>query len=60
MPISAKFKCRITAFFANLKCPKCFSKKLTPCEGDPDDKAKCEECGCEFEFNSKIPDSGME
>jgi hypothetical protein len=43
-----------------MKCPKCFSKKVIPCECEMDDKAKCEECGCEFELDSKIPIAGME
>jgi hypothetical protein len=60
MSISSKIKCQVTEFLANMKCPKCFSKKVTPCECEMDDKAKCEECGCEFELDSDVPIAGME
>jgi len=61
MSISSKIKCQVIEFLANIKCPKCFSKEVIPCECEMDDKAKCEECGCEFKFDSKkIPVAGME
>lgn len=52
--------CRTEEILANLKCPNCFSKKLTPCEDNPDEKASCESCDCEFEFNDEFPQGGMD
>lgn len=60
MTISPNIQCRVTEFLANLKCPKCFSKEVTPCKCDANDKATCGACGCEFKFDSKIPVAGME
>ena len=60
MAISSKIQCQVTEFLANMKCPQCFSNEITPCECDPNDKATCEECGCEFKFDSKMPIAGME
>jgi len=55
-----KIGCRIKEIFAKLKCPNCFSKKVTPCEDEADEKGTCEMCGCEFELNSEIPTGGMD
>jgi hypothetical protein len=52
--------CRITEFLANVKCPHCFSKKVTPCDKEDDEKGRCELCGCEFDLNPEIPAGGME
>ena len=50
MKLSAKQWCQIKAALANIKCPHCFSVKvdLTEEEGE---NAKCDDCGCKFEFN---------
>jgi len=34
----------------NLGCPNCFSAKVKLTE-DEKENAKCEDCGCTFEFN---------
>jgi len=52
--------CRIKEIFANLKFPNCFSKKVTPCENEAEEKGTCEMCGCEFELNPEIQTGGME
>ncbi len=50
MKLSKNHWCKIQQFFANLKCPRCFSAKvdLTENEGD---NAECKDCGCTFEFD---------
>ena len=60
MNLSSNIGCRIKEFLVNVKCPNCFSKKVTPCENEDDEKGTCELCGCEFELNPKIPLGGME
>ena len=60
MKLPSNIGCRTKEFFANLKCPNCFSKKVTPCENKAEEKATCEMCDCEFELNPEIPTGGME
>ena len=60
MKSSSNIGCRIKEFLVNVKCPSCFSKKVTPCENEDDEKGTCELCGCEFELNPKISIGGME
>ncbi len=60
MTESSNTGCRTMEFFANLKCPNCFSKKVTPCENETAEKGTCEMCGCEFELNAEIPTGGMD
>jgi hypothetical protein len=60
MTSPSNIACRIKEIFANLKCPNCFSKKVTPCEDEADEKGTCEMCDCEFELNPEIPTGGME
>ena len=60
MKLSCSQLCRIKEFFANLKCPKCFSSQVALCEEQTEENAACEMCGCEFKFNPDIPTGGME
>lgn len=60
MTLASDIGCRAKEFFANLKCPNCFSKKVTPCENEDDEKTTCGLCGCQFELNPKIPTGGVE
>lgn len=60
MTSPANIGCRIKEIFANLKCPNCFSKNVTPCDDEADEKGTCEMCGCEFELNPEIPTGGMD
>jgi ribosomal protein S27E len=60
MKLSCNQLCRMKEFFANLKCPKCFSTRVTLCEEEAEENAACEACGCEFTFNPELPQGGME
>ena len=62
MASSSDSNCRTKEFFANLKCPECFSAKVVPCdtEHEHEDKAACESCGCNFELGPGIPTGGMD
>ena len=60
MSSSSNIGCRIKELLVNAKCPNCFSKKVTPCENEDEEKGTCELCGCEFELNSGFPKGGME
>ena len=60
MKLSCEQLCKMKEYFANLKCPKCFSAQVTLCEIETDENAACDECGCEFKFNPELPDGGME
>jgi ribosomal protein S27E len=60
MILSCNQWCRIKEFFANLKCPKCFSRQATLCEDEIEENAACEKCGCELKFNLELPRGGME
>ena len=42
MKLPSNIGCRTKEFFANLKCPNCFSKKVTPCENKAEEKATCD------------------
>ncbi len=53
MKLSASQWCKIQEVLANLKCPHCFSAKVTLAEDDKEN-AKCEGCGCRFEFDPDI------
>ena len=53
MKISKRQWCKIQQFFANLKCPHCFSVKVDLKETD-DENAECQDCGCKFEFNPEV------
>jgi len=50
MKLSAKQWCKIQEIIMNLGCPNCFSAKVKLTE-DEELNAKCEDCGCAFEFN---------
>jgi transcription elongation factor Elf1 len=50
----------LTEIFANLKCPKCFSRQVTLCQEETEENAAFEMCGCEFKFNPEIPQGGMD
>lgn len=54
MKLSASQWCKIQEALANLKCPHCFSAKCT-CTENEGENAKCEDCGCTFEFNPDAP-----
>ena len=45
--------CKIQETMANLRCPNCFKAKVTLTENE-DQNAKCEDCGCTFEFSPDI------
>ncbi|CAB1074990.1 hypothetical protein D1AOALGA4SA_2810 [Olavius algarvensis Delta 1 endosymbiont] len=60
MKLSCGQLCRLKEFFANLKCPNCFSSQVELCDDETDDNAACELCGCEFQFNPELPTGGME
>ena len=53
MKLSARRWCKIQETLANIKCPSCFSAKVKLTE-DEKENAKCEDCGCTFEFNPDI------
>ena len=57
MKLSCKQICKLQEFLANLKCPDCFSAKVTLCEDEKDENAECESCGCQFEFKPELMDS---
>ena len=62
MSTSCDSKCKTTEFFANLKCPNCFSKDVSICrdgDGDPE-SGECRSCECQFELNSELKSIGME
>ena len=40
MKSSSTIGCRIKEFLVNVKCPSCFSKKVTPCENEGDERYK--------------------
>ncbi|MFP4307094.1 MAG: hypothetical protein ACLFRG_08545 [Desulfococcaceae bacterium] len=55
-------QCNKTEFFANLKCPNCFSKAVSVCRddsGDPE-SGECQSCECRFELNPELKIIGME
>jgi hypothetical protein len=54
MKLSCKNLCRLQEFFANLKCPNCFSAKVKLCEEETDKNAQCQDCQCEFEFRPEL------
>jgi predicted RNA-binding Zn-ribbon protein involved in translation (DUF1610 family) len=54
MNLSCAHWCKIKEFIANLKCPQCFSAKVTLCEEEREDNAACESCGCKFKFNPEM------
>lgn len=60
MKLTCEQLCRLKEFFANLKCPKCFSAQVTLCEEETEENATCELCGCDFKFNPEMPRGGME
>ena len=47
--------CKVAETLANLKCPHCFSAKVNLAKGD-EENAKCEDCGCKFEFSPDLFD----
>ena len=53
MKLSASQWCKIQEALFNLNCPHCFSAKVKLTE-DEKENAKCEDCGCTFEFNPEI------
>ena len=53
MKLGARQWCRIQEFFANLKCPNCFSAKVDLTEIQ-EENAECIDCGCKFEFDPDI------
>lgn len=54
MKLSCKNICKLKEFFANLKCPHCFSAKVKLCEDEKGENAECESCGCQFEFKPEL------
>ncbi len=60
MKLNCKQWCHIKEMLANLKCPNCFNVKVALCDDDEKDNAKCEKCGCRFEFNPEVEAIGME
>ncbi len=54
MKFSYRTLCRLQEFFANLKCPNCFSTKVKLCEEETEKNAQCEECKCEFEVHPEM------
>jgi ribosomal protein S27E len=60
MKLSCEQLCRIKKFFANLKCPECFSAQVSLCEEETDKNATCDKCGCTFQFGPELPEGGME
>lgn len=59
MKLDPKTWCKIQETLANLNCPNCFSIKvnLKDTEGE---NAKCEECGCTFEFSPDLEYRSLE
>jgi transcription elongation factor Elf1 len=53
MKMNPETWCKIQEKLANLQCPDCFSAKVQLTE-DEGKNAKCEHCGCRFEFNPDI------
>ncbi len=53
MKLSTKQWCKIQETLANLHCPHCFTAKVKLTE-DEKENAKCEDCGCTFEYNPDI------
>ncbi len=53
MKLSASQWCKIQETLANLACPHCFKAKVKLTE-DEENNAKCEDCGCTFEFSPDI------
>lgn len=50
MKLNPEQWCKIQDWLANIKCPNCFSAKVKLTQ-DAKENAKCEDCGCRFEFN---------
>ena len=53
MKLNAKQWCKIQETMANLKCPHCFTARVKLNEAEKEN-AKCEDCGCKFEFNPEL------
>ena len=53
MKIKPKNWCKIQETLANLNCPGCFSAKVKLTESETDN-ARCEDCGCTFDFDPDI------
>ena len=53
MKLTSKQWCKIQEMLANLKCPHCFTAKVKLTE-DEKVNAKCENCGCTFEFDPDV------
>ncbi len=53
MNISCAKRCRIEEFFANLKCPTCFSAKAKAGKGELQKNAESQDCQCQIEIKSE-------
>lgn len=62
MSISCEDKCARDQFFANLKCPNCFSAEVAVCKDEAADEAtgECKLCDCRFSLNPELEKIGME
>jgi hypothetical protein len=54
MKLSPEQWCHIQEKLANLTCPDCFTTNIKLTEETESGNAKCEDCGCRFEFNPDI------
>jgi hypothetical protein len=59
---SCDSQCNKTEFFANLKCPNCFSKEVSICRDEAGEaqSGECTLCDCQFELNPELKNIGME
>ncbi len=53
MKLGAVDWCKVQAAIANLRCPRCFKVKVKLTE-EGKENAKCEDCGCQFEFDPDV------
>ena len=60
MKLSCKNICKLQEFFANLKCPHCFSAEVELCEDEKGENAECKACGCHFEAKPDLQTHGWE
>ena len=54
MKLSCKNICKLQEFFANLKCPHCFSAEVELCEDEKGENVECKTCGCHFESKPEL------